>query len=110
MGQTFSVRKRDRECVPRDSFETYQKSRLTPRKRDAVEKKEMIPVKDFLSSSTSIYNKSWMITPGQVISWMLRQLGVTGGVSAEDKLSVGNFVLVANVEVSPLPKLWILLI
>ncbi|KAF2238929.1 hypothetical protein EV356DRAFT_572970 [Viridothelium virens] len=65
---------------------------------DAVEKKEMIPLKDFLSSNTSIYSRNWTITPQQVITWMLRQLGMVGGVSTQDRLAVGQFVLVANVE------------
>ena len=82
-----------------DGLRGYPKARLTWRKRDAVEKKDMIPLNEFLSSNTSIYHKSWIITPGQVISWMLRQLGVAGETSADDKLAVGNFVLVANVEV-----------
>jgi charged multivesicular body protein 7 len=61
----------------------------------------MIPLKDFLSSTTSIYHKSWVITPWQIVAWSLRQLGLMGG-SSVDKLAVGNFVVTANVEVSVL--------
>ncbi|OCL12450.1 hypothetical protein AOQ84DRAFT_334295 [Glonium stellatum] len=66
--------------------------------QDAVAKREMIPLKDFLTSKTSIYNRSWNISPWQVISWGLRQLGVLGELGNQEKLAGGNFVVVANVE------------
>lgn len=66
--------------------------------RDAVAKREMVPLKDFLASKSSIYNRSWNISPWQVISWGLRQIGVLGEPGSQDKLAVGNFVVVANVE------------
>lgn len=68
-------------------------------------KREMIPLKDFLTSKTSIYNRSWNISPWQVISWGLRQIGVLGEPESQDKLAVGNFVVVANVEVIQDPLL-----
>lgn len=67
---------------------------------DAVRKKELIPLKDFLDSKQSIYAKSWIPTPWEVVSWGLRQLGVIGGESAEDRLVTADFVIKANVEVS----------
>lgn len=66
---------------------------------DAVRRKELVPLKDFLDSKNSIYAKSWVPTPWQVFSWGLKQLGVMGGESAEDRLVAGNFVVMANVEV-----------
>ena len=66
---------------------------------DAVKRKELVPLKDFLESKGSIYAKSWVPTPWQVVSWGLRQLGVLGGDLAEDRLVAGNFVVMANVEV-----------
>ncbi|KAI9781598.1 MAG: hypothetical protein M1839_005813 [Geoglossum umbratile] len=65
---------------------------------EAVVKKEMFPLRDFLVSTESIYNKSWIITPWQAISWSLRQLGIVGGASQADNLSLGRFVVLANVE------------
>ncbi|KAF2497075.1 hypothetical protein BU16DRAFT_349006 [Lophium mytilinum] len=65
---------------------------------DAVSKKEMVPLNEFLASKTSIYNRSWVPTPRQVISWGLRQLGVIGAPGSQDRLAVGNFVVMANVE------------
>lgn len=66
---------------------------------DAVRRKELVPLKDFLDAKTSIYAKSWVPTPWQVVSWGLRQIGVMGGEPAEDRLVAGNFVVMANVEV-----------
>ncbi|KAK3678017.1 hypothetical protein LTR78_002112 [Recurvomyces mirabilis] len=65
---------------------------------DAVRKKELVPLQEFLDAKQSVYTKSWLPTPWQVMSWSLRQLGVTGREGAEDKLVTGNFVMMANVE------------
>lgn len=67
---------------------------------DAVKKKELIPLKDFLDAKQSVYAKSWIPTPWQIVSWGLRQLGVMGREGAEDRLVTANFVVMANVEVS----------
>lgn len=67
---------------------------------DAVRKKELMRLRDFLESKESIYQKSWLPTPWQVMTWSLRQLGVLGeGGDREDRLVKGQFVVVANVEV-----------
>nr|OQO23475.1 hypothetical protein B0A51_07056 [Rachicladosporium sp. CCFEE 5018]OQO24890.1 hypothetical protein B0A51_04749 [Rachicladosporium sp. CCFEE 5018] len=65
---------------------------------DAVAKKELIPLRTFLDAKTTIYAKSWVPSPWQVIQWGLRQLGAGSGDLTEDKLVAGNFVVVANVE------------
>ncbi|KAI6900326.1 hypothetical protein KC318_g11999 [Hortaea werneckii] len=65
---------------------------------EAVRKKELIPLKEFLEAKESIYAKHWLPTPWQVMSWGLRQLGVIGGESSEDKLVKGEFVIMANLE------------
>ncbi|KAI7343476.1 hypothetical protein KC354_g15633 [Hortaea werneckii] len=57
---------------------------------EAVRKKELIPWKEFLEAKESIYAKHWLPTPWQVMSWGLRQLGVIGGESSEDKLVQGD--------------------
>lgn len=67
--------------------------------QDALQRKELVPLQEFLSAKKSVYAKNWVPTPWQVVSWGLRQLGVAGGETAEDKLAVGNFVVMANVEV-----------
>jgi charged multivesicular body protein 7 len=67
--------------------------------QDAVEKKELVPLAEFLNAKKNIYAKTWIPTPWQAVSWGLRQLGVMGGESVEDKLVAGNFVVMANVEV-----------
>ena len=60
----------------------------------------MIPLKDFMSSKESIYRTSWVPSPWQVLQWSLRQVGVLGQAKSPDKLGVGNFVVVKNVEVA----------
>ena len=67
---------------------------------DAIKRKELIPLSEFLDRKESVYAKSWVPTPWQVVSWGLRQLGVLGREGAEDRLVKGNFVVMANVEVS----------
>ncbi|KAL2349739.1 hypothetical protein BJ546DRAFT_620746 [Cryomyces antarcticus] len=66
--------------------------------QDAVARKEMVPLREFLENKTSVYARSWRVSPWQVVSWGLRQLGLTGRTAAEDKLAVGSFVIMANVE------------
>jgi len=65
--------------------------------QDAVDSGALIPLQNFMASKKSIYTKSWVPTPWQVMSWGLRQLGVSS-TNSDDKLAVGNFVVLANVE------------
>ncbi|KAK1061784.1 hypothetical protein LTR74_010801 [Friedmanniomyces endolithicus] len=66
---------------------------------DAVRRGQLIPVREFLDANKSVYAKSWVPTPWQVVSWSLRQIGVTGREGVEDRLVKGDFVVMANVEV-----------
>ncbi|TPX15044.1 uncharacterized protein E0L32_004874 [Thyridium curvatum] len=67
--------------------------------REAALEKDLIPLQDFLKAKESIYQRSWTSLPWNVVSWGLRQLGLTGGVSGgDDKLPGGQFVVLANVE------------
>jgi charged multivesicular body protein 7 len=67
---------------------------------DAVQKKEMVPMKDFLTAKESIYKTSWVPSPWKVLQWGLRQVGVLGQPRSSEKLSAGNFVVLKNVEVA----------
>lgn len=67
--------------------------------QDAVNKKELVLLSEFLGAKKSIYAKTWLPTPWQAVSWGLKQLGVVGGESEDDKLVAGSFVVVANLEV-----------
>lgn len=67
---------------------------------DAARRKELIQLKEFLDAKKSVYAKTWIPTPWQVLSWGLRQLGLAGTDSAADKLVAGDFVIMANVEAS----------
>ncbi|KAI9827266.1 MAG: hypothetical protein M1832_005404 [Thelocarpon impressellum] len=63
-----------------------------------VARRDMVPFDAYLASPQSIYHSSWTVTPWQVFSWGLRQLGLGGGSWKEDKLAVGRFVVLENVE------------
>jgi len=59
----------------------------------------MMPLNEFLHLKESIYSRSWMPSAWKVIQWGLRQVGVLGQQSSlPQKLGVGNFVLIKNVE------------
>jgi charged multivesicular body protein 7 len=65
---------------------------------DALSKKEMMPVQEFLAAKESIYHRSWALKPWEILSWGLKQLGLAGGQDGEDKLPVGRLVILANLE------------
>lgn len=66
---------------------------------DAVKRKELIPLREFLDRKDSVYAKSWIPSPLDVVKWGLRQLGMLGdGSSAQDRLVRGEFVVVGNAE------------
>ncbi|KAI9873673.1 MAG: hypothetical protein M1830_010732 [Pleopsidium flavum] len=65
---------------------------------EAIAQKHMIPLREFLGARTSIYHRGWAVTPWQVISWGLRQIGLAKGAYKEDGLFAGQFVLLGNVE------------
>lgn len=67
---------------------------------EAVQKREMVPLKDFLNAKESIYKTSWIPSPWQMMQWGLRQVGVLGKSGAPNKLAANNFVVVKNVEVA----------
>ena len=62
--------------------------------------KRMIPLRDYLTAKASIYQRKWAVTPWQIIFWGLRQLGLGHGPPDEEDLSMGQFVLLENVEVN----------
>ncbi|KAH9874716.1 hypothetical protein IAQ61_003906 [Plenodomus lingam] len=66
---------------------------------EAVQKKEMIPLKEFANSKESIYKTSWIPSPWKVLQWSLRQVGVLGQPQP-NQLAAGNFVVVKNVEIA----------
>lgn len=66
--------------------------------RDAIAKKEMMPVQEFLATRESVYHKSWIIKPWDIVSWGLKQLGLAGGEDGEDRLPVGRLVILSNIE------------
>lgn len=65
---------------------------------EAVSHRHLIPVKDFLQNTSSIYDQGWFVRPRRLISWGFRQLGATGRTSASMKLPVARYVIVEAVE------------
>ena len=68
--------------------------------QDAVRKKELIQLQEFLDAKTSVYASSWVPTPWQVLSWGLRALGVLGDGTEEGRVERADFIVVGLVEVS----------
>lgn len=66
--------------------------------RDAMAKKEMMPVAEYQAAHESIYHKSWAVTPWGILSWGLRHLGLASGQDGEDHLPVGKLVIISNIE------------
>ncbi|KAI9886259.1 MAG: CCA tRNA nucleotidyltransferase, mitochondrial [Watsoniomyces obsoletus] len=66
--------------------------------KESLENKQLFPLQEFLTRSEKINTNTRAITPWQVLAWGLRLLGLAGGMSGEDKLPVGRFVVLKNVE------------
>ncbi|KAF2395646.1 hypothetical protein EJ06DRAFT_585784 [Trichodelitschia bisporula] len=60
---------------------------------DALAKKTLLPVPEFLSSKTSIYARGWVPSPWDVLSWAVRAAGLGSGPSV-----TGRFVVLENLE------------
>ena len=65
---------------------------------DAVKAGTRIPLDQFLSAEKSIYTRSWLPAPTDVLAWGLRSLGLSSGDSAGDKLIKGDLVVIAALE------------
>lgn len=68
--------------------------------RDAMLTKDLIPLQEFLNSKERINRKTWSITPWNIVSWGLRQLGLAGGQYGEDTLPVGKLAILSNIELA----------
>lgn len=66
--------------------------------QDAIAKKEMIPLKEFMVAKSSIYQTSWSLNPQQLVTWSLRQLGLISDGSSEESIPSQTLVLVSNLE------------
>ncbi|KAH7163611.1 Snf7-domain-containing protein [Dactylonectria estremocensis] len=66
--------------------------------REAAADREFINLQDFNKSQQSIYTRTWTGVPWAVMGWTLRQLGVMDPSRGDDKLPVGQFVVIKNLE------------
>ncbi|MCJ1437152.1 hypothetical protein MMC27_006537 [Xylographa pallens] len=71
---------------------------LTPVIAAAVVEGRMIPLPEFLNSSTSIYERKGAGSPWFLVSWALQQLGLRRVQSVTLNSPTGGYVLVGNVE------------
>jgi charged multivesicular body protein 7 len=67
--------------------------------KDAVERRELVPLDEYLKQEESIYSRRWIPTPWEVVRWGLRSLGL-GILYGHDNFTVGRFVVVENVELA----------
>jgi hypothetical protein len=103
MGKAGSSEQRNSECSKRIHLVFGTKlacrMKLIGRQQDCIEKRQLIPVEEFLAAKTSIYSRSWLPSPWQVVAWGLRQLGLVNEKTGEGT-KVGRFIVMDNVEVS----------
>ena len=66
--------------------------------REAVATRDLIPLQDFLKAPQSIYHRGWGNVPWSVVGWTLRQLGIMDPTRGEDKLPMGQYVVMENLE------------
>lgn len=59
----------------------------------------MVPLQDFLHATSSTYNRTWRFRPWGLFSWGMKLFDFVSGASADERLRVGQYVLVHNVEV-----------
>lgn len=67
--------------------------------KEAIVKKNVLLLKDFVDSPGSIYQSGWGVRipgPGEVLGWGLRTLGILG--EPQDKILVGRVVMLENLE------------
>lgn len=69
------------------------------RQDEAVSLQHVIPMKNFMSTSSSIYDQNWLYRPWWPLSWGLRLLGVAESTSAAKDLRNGQYVIIRNLEV-----------
>ncbi|TEY39220.1 hypothetical protein BOTCAL_0466g00020 [Botryotinia calthae] len=63
--------------------------------QEAIAKKELMPLGEFMNATDSIYNRSWTIKPWDIVGWGLKQNGITFGGG---KLPGGKLLILGNVE------------
>jgi charged multivesicular body protein 7 len=68
---------------------------------DAQTTRDILPLHNFLKLQEPIYQKSWASVPWDIVTWGLRQVGITGtglGWGGQDAIPKGDFVVLANLE------------
>jgi charged multivesicular body protein 7 len=63
---------------------------------ESIQRRDIIPVKEFENSKESIYHNPWSLNALNLLGWGLRQLGVERGFNP--KLATGQFIVRQNIE------------
>ena len=66
---------------------------------EAVSQRQMTPYSDFLKARNSFEKRNWTVRPWWLLSWGLRKLGAIDRSTTAEKLPLGRFVLIHNIEV-----------
>lgn len=66
---------------------------------DAIEKRHLIPLQEFLDAPTSIYARKWAVRPWWLVSWTLHQLGLWERRAVVGRLPEARYAVVPNIEV-----------
>jgi charged multivesicular body protein 7 len=67
--------------------------------KEAIAKKEMLLLRDFVDARDSIYKRNWQVPlpgVGDVLGWGLKALGILG--EGQDRILVGRVVIIENLE------------
>ena len=64
--------------------------------QESIQRKDIIPAKEFEKSKESIYHNPWSLNPLHLLGWGLRQLGFAE--TANPRLLTGRFVILQNLE------------
>ncbi|MCJ1277606.1 hypothetical protein MMC21_005420 [Puttea exsequens] len=65
---------------------------------EAVSQRQMTPYSDFLKARNSFEKRNWTVRPWWLLSWGLRKLGAIDRSTTAEKLPLGRFVLIHNIE------------
>ncbi|QSZ28732.1 hypothetical protein DSL72_003234 [Monilinia vaccinii-corymbosi] len=63
--------------------------------QEAIAKKQLMPLGEFMTANDSIYTRSWTIKPWDIVGWGLKQFGISFGGS---RLPGEKLVILGNVE------------
>jgi charged multivesicular body protein 7 len=64
--------------------------------QESIQRKHIVPAKEFEESRESIYHNPWSLNLLNLLGWGLRQLGVASGFN--QRIATGRFIVLQNLE------------